>query len=82
VDTIHFLNYAQTTVFSEKVGLDAAWDVAAKMSRGNMCQVMPMGRIGDCEADIGCAAVSLASTDANYITGQTINVDGKIWIAP
>ena len=43
-DTIHFLNYAQTTVFSKKVGLDAAWDVAAKMSRGNMRQVMPMGR--------------------------------------
>lgn len=37
---------------------------------------VPMGRIGDCEKDIGRAVVFLASPDSDYITGQTIMVDG------
>ena len=36
----------------------------------------PLGRIGDCEEDIGRTVAFLASSDADYITGQTINVDG------
>ena len=36
----------------------------------------PLGRLGDPEADIGRAAVFLASDDASYITGQTLMVDG------
>jgi NAD(P)-dependent dehydrogenase (short-subunit alcohol dehydrogenase family) len=36
----------------------------------------PMGRIGDPEADIGGAAVFLASEDARYVTGNTLFVDG------
>lgn len=36
----------------------------------------PMRRFGDPESDIGRAAVFLASDDANYITGQTLMVDG------
>lgn len=36
----------------------------------------PMHRFGDPESDIGRAAVFLASDDANYITGQTLMVDG------
>jgi NAD(P)-dependent dehydrogenase (short-subunit alcohol dehydrogenase family) len=35
-----------------------------------------LGRIGDCELDIGRAAVFLASDDASYITGHTLMVDG------
>lgn len=32
--------------------------------------------LGDCEADIGPAALFLATDDSRYVTGQTINVDG------
>ena len=41
-----------------------------------MVSLIPMGRLGDCENDIGRSAVFLASSDADYITGQTIMVDG------
>lgn len=37
---------------------------------------IPMRRFGDLESDIGRAAVFLASEDSDYITGQTIMVDG------
>ncbi|ABP64576.1 short-chain dehydrogenase/reductase SDR (plasmid) [Novosphingobium aromaticivorans DSM 12444] len=37
---------------------------------------VPLRRIGDCETDIGAAAVFLASEAAGYITGQTLMVDG------
>ncbi|WP_312117474.1 SDR family NAD(P)-dependent oxidoreductase [Brevibacillus reuszeri] len=37
---------------------------------------LPIKRIGDCEKDIGRTAVFLASRDSDYITGQTIMVDG------
>lgn len=36
----------------------------------------PMGRMGDPEADIGGAALFLASEDARYVTGNTLFVDG------
>lgn len=41
-----------------------------------MVSLIPLGRLGDCEGDIGRTAVFLASSDADYITGQTIMVDG------
>lgn len=37
---------------------------------------IPMGRLGDPEADIGPAVVFLASDGAGYVTGQTLAVDG------
>ena len=44
-------------------------------STASLAQV-PLKRIGDPEADIGAAAVFLASDAASYITGQTLMVDG------
>ena len=35
-----------------------------------------LGRIGDCERDIGRAAVFLASDDAGFVTGHSLMVDG------
>ena len=37
---------------------------------------VPLGRLGDCETDIGRAVVFLASDDASYVTSNTLWVDG------
>ncbi len=42
-------------------------------------QNIPLGRIGE-PTDIGAAAVFLASEDSAYITGQTINVNGGLYM--
>ncbi|WP_068776550.1 SDR family NAD(P)-dependent oxidoreductase [Paenibacillus sp. FJAT-26967] len=41
-----------------------------------MINRIPLRRLGDPEQDIGRVALFLASDDSNYITGQTIMVDG------
>lgn len=41
-----------------------------------MLSRIPMGRLGELESDIGRVAVFLASEDSDYITGQTMMVDG------
>ncbi len=41
-----------------------------------MLAAVPMRRFGDAERDIGRAVVFLASSDSDYITGQTVMVDG------
>ncbi len=37
---------------------------------------IPLGRIGDCEQDIGRAVVFLVGPDAGYLSGATIPLDG------
>lgn len=39
-------------------------------------------RLGNSQQDVGRTAAFLASDRGSYITGQTINIDGGIWIAP
>ena len=41
-----------------------------------------MKRLGSSERDVGATVVFLSGEGGSYITGQTINVDGGIWIAP
>jgi 2-hydroxycyclohexanecarboxyl-CoA dehydrogenase len=36
----------------------------------------PLRRFGDCEIDIGRAVVCLVSSDMDFVTGNTINIDG------
>jgi 2-hydroxycyclohexanecarboxyl-CoA dehydrogenase len=40
----------------------------------------PLGRVGDCEADIGRAVVGLVSDDLSYLTGATLMLDGGLCI--
>jgi meso-butanediol dehydrogenase/(S,S)-butanediol dehydrogenase/diacetyl reductase len=39
-------------------------------------RTIPLGRVGDCETDIGRAVVFLCGPDARYITGHSLPLDG------
>ncbi|MCZ8533710.1 SDR family NAD(P)-dependent oxidoreductase [Psychrobacillus psychrodurans] len=52
------------------------WRESAPQLYDAMINKIPLRRLGDPEQDIGQVAVFLASADSNYITGQTIMVDG------
>jgi D-sorbitol dehydrogenase (acceptor) len=58
--------------FAELLG----WEVGEPKRR--FTQSIPMGRI-EYPEDVAGAAVFLASSDSDYITQQTINVDGGNW---
>lgn len=53
-----------------------AWSKAQPEYYETVKNKIPLGRFGDVEEDIGAAAVFLASKESQYITGQTIMVDG------
>lgn len=53
-----------------------AWAKAQPEYYEDVKNKIPLGRFGDVEEDIGRVAVFLASEDSQYITGQTIMVDG------
>lgn len=53
-----------------------AWKESSPELYEKMINGIPKRRLGDPEGDIGRTAVFLASADADYITGQTIMVDG------
>lgn len=53
-----------------------AWSKAQPEYYEAVKNKIPLGRFGDVEQDIGRVAVFLASEDSQYITGQTIMVDG------
>ncbi|MET3545894.1 NAD(P)-dependent dehydrogenase (short-subunit alcohol dehydrogenase family) [Paenibacillus favisporus] len=52
------------------------WRESAPELYEAMLNKIPLHRLGDPEQDIGRVAVFLASSDADYITGQTFMVDG------
>jgi NAD(P)-dependent dehydrogenase (short-subunit alcohol dehydrogenase family) len=39
-------------------------------------RTIPLGRVGDCEQDIGRTVAMLAGDEAGYLTGATIPLDG------
>jgi NAD(P)-dependent dehydrogenase (short-subunit alcohol dehydrogenase family) len=43
---------------------------------------IPMGRLGDPLTEVAPAALFLASDEAKYITGQTLGVDGGVFLQP
>jgi NAD(P)-dependent dehydrogenase (short-subunit alcohol dehydrogenase family) len=43
---------------------------------------IPMGRLGDPQTEVAPAALFLASDEAGYITGQTLGVDGGVFLRP
>jgi NAD(P)-dependent dehydrogenase (short-subunit alcohol dehydrogenase family) len=53
-----------------------AWSKIDPKSYEATIRSIPLRRVGDCEEDIGRAAVFLASDDSAYVTGQTLMVDG------
>jgi 2-hydroxycyclohexanecarboxyl-CoA dehydrogenase len=38
----------------------------------------PLGRMGDCEDDVGRAVAALVSDDMDYLTGATLMIDGGL----
>jgi NAD(P)-dependent dehydrogenase (short-subunit alcohol dehydrogenase family) len=60
----------QTPIWAERVAQEP--DVFAKLAKW-----YPLGRVGQPE-DVARAALFLASDDAAWITGATLNVDGGL----
>jgi len=43
---------------------------------GRLNRRVPLGRVGNAEHDVGAAVAFLVGPDADYITGQTLGIDG------
>jgi meso-butanediol dehydrogenase/(S,S)-butanediol dehydrogenase/diacetyl reductase len=54
----------------------AAWTESNPEEAAAFVATIPMGRIGECEEDIGEFVAFLCSDAARYVSGQTIAVDG------
>jgi NAD(P)-dependent dehydrogenase (short-subunit alcohol dehydrogenase family) len=52
------------------------WIDANPSQASEFFKTIPMGRIGDCETDIGRAVVALVGPDLRYLTGATLPLDG------
>ncbi len=52
------------------------WIKAVPDEAAAFIATIPLGRLGDCEMDIGRAVVFLVGPDAGYLTGATIPLDG------
>lgn len=52
------------------------WTENHPQEAAEFVSTIPMGRIGDCEKDIGRAVVALVGSDLRYLTGATLPLDG------
>lgn len=52
------------------------WSEFARDEFDQFVSTIPLGRVGDCEGDVGRAVAFLVSDDAAYVTGTTLMVDG------
>ena len=52
------------------------WEQARPEEAAAFAATVPLGYVGDCERDIGRAAVFLCGPDGRYVTGTTLMVDG------
>jgi NAD(P)-dependent dehydrogenase (short-subunit alcohol dehydrogenase family) len=65
--------------FAESDGVKL-WKQFAPDAYARAVRRVPMKRIGDVRTDVGALAAFLLSTDASFITAQTIHVDGGIGV--
>jgi NAD(P)-dependent dehydrogenase (short-subunit alcohol dehydrogenase family) len=54
----------------------ARWEIDEPVMAAAVRGGIPLGRVGDCEADVGRAVAFLVGPDASYITGAIIPLDG------
>lgn len=54
----------------------ARWEHDEPVMAAAVARAIPLGRVGDCETDIGRAVAFLVGPDAGYITGAIIPLDG------
>lgn len=54
----------------------ARWIDARPDEAREFFKTIPLGRIGDCESDIGSAVVALVGPAMRYLTGATVPLDG------
>ena len=54
----------------------AEWVAARPEEAAAFFKTIPLGRVGDCEKDIGRAVAHLVCAEAGYLTGATIPLDG------
>ena len=52
------------------------WMAARPQEAAEFVKTIPLGRVGDCEADIGAAIVQLVGPGMAYLSGATIPLDG------
>ncbi len=52
------------------------WIASRPKEAQALFRTIPLGRVGDCETDIGRVVVFLCGPDASYITGHSLPLDG------